>query len=1378
MVKNCLQSIMFLGVLMMGLTGGVTAASTPGAMLKLDFQSGADREKLDVAQASQIEQLPVAASGPVIDGKLDDAAWAGAMKVASWTAAATPTRAMLVAHGDALSVAIICGHDAGAQLVASQLPRDAQIHREDCVEIWIGNGSKGRGANLFHFVVNPAGSFMDMDGRDKSFNPMWSVATSRHADHWIVEMTIPMKELGFSTTAGLELPFNIGRNGPYVKPTAWRGKYGTATATKLRFPGETAPIDAGESLEAMEGDAQTASVGQLVVSQARAVLEPGERWVRVELAIPAKAGRLESLEMEAALYAAGADAPLAQVRERVTHRRPVAWADLRQMDLPAARLVVTLRKGQTTLGVVEQLLVAKPTTPALPAGERVEIKIDVPEGIDPRQERPVTFGFPLPEGGLWDARSLRLVDRHGKSLPMQSEVTGRWAKEGAIKWLRFDAMVIPADGCFVEAASGEDVTPAALTLTREGDEVLIDTGTAQLVLGAEGSPVRSISQGGRMVATVEGSRGLYVIDQHGKLGRASAKGSTVEVEAAGPVAACVRIEGIYADDQGQEMARHITRVEAFAGQSEARVTHTLVLTQDTNKRWFKEVGWELKASVGSQPTGVFNTSREQWNAYAEQSLAGNDVTAFMLQDRHMQFRAGDNHYYIGVERDGQVSTVREGQECGDWSALQGRDAFLVLACREAARQHPKEFMLAGDLIGLKLFSNRAGDELDFRMASMMPRWNLDAWHAAGGIPRKYVPGAQDRIRKQASNAIGWSKTHTLTLAAMPGWADREQVASVGRLNTQPVLAIADPRWTRKTEVMGPLHPRDVERFAPQEEVISGTFDWWEKRNEVTGEYGFVDYYAGPHLSYRAQGFIQMRRYPLTYSLRSDLWLLYARSGDRRIWNMAAATNRTFMDGYMCRWSGDGKIKGTYLQQSGSPSWVNGDSPESLPMYWQGQSLFTIGGSTNLNQFLWFYYLTGDRRAREAVEDYAAAVKQTVDADRARRDWRHMRLLATVSQCYAFTEDEWFRGLADALVDYLYEPDGASRITPDKPYGALYKTHSDSGPLLDAWHILRDPRVGKMVQALASHWNHQYLASQPVLYGHPTGLMSHVEYRRTQNPAIATGMWLTLRRVASMNDPQTGTFPGYRMIAADMQGVFQTLPYGMALVADTNADRQPVSSWAAMQVGDEQTSLLVRKGYRQRVELRLIGYSKRASVGEAGGQLNVRLVSGKIDHPTSQKENQIIQASGKTSRVIIPLEAAAGVYQITGLPQGEVIVLADRPVPMVVLAPEGLMPAPAMTPSMRVFFHLSSDAQQPAVELEQPGILYQPDGTPYAQGEPVKGRVNLPADQVGVWSVKAVEQPGRIKLHNIPSAFAFDHAGFHFDPPATFASVADKDDDDE
>ena len=73
---------------------------------------------------------------------------------------------------------------------------------------------------------------------------------------------------------------------------------------------------------------------------------------------------------------------------------------------------------------------------------------------------------------------------------------------------------------------------------------------------------------------------------------------------------------------------------------------------------------------------------------------------------------------------GKETNLAEGEECGDYAALVGQSGGLMMACKEAARQHPKEYHVAANKINLCLFSGRAGEELDFRMPTLVKKWGL------------------------------------------------------------------------------------------------------------------------------------------------------------------------------------------------------------------------------------------------------------------------------------------------------------------------------------------------------------------------------------------------------------------------------------------------------------------------------------------------------------------------------------------------------------------------------------------------------------------------------------------------------------------------------
>ena len=146
----------------------------------------------------------------------------------------------------------------------------------------------------------------------------------------------------------------------------------------------------------------------------------------------------------------------------------------------------------------------------------------------------------------------------------------------------------------------------------------------------------------------------------------------------------------------------------------------------------------------------------------------------------------------------------------------------------------------------------------------------------------------------------------------------------------------DPAWVCGSGAFGRIHPRDPERFPLAEALIDGTLDVWHKRMQSRwGFFGFVDYNAGPLLQYFADDVPRLYRFVrYTYSLRSDLWMQYARSGDRRTREFAEATNRAYLDNVYTHWDSSGKT-------AGLPHSPGGDEyPQagSLPLYWNGASV--------------------------------------------------------------------------------------------------------------------------------------------------------------------------------------------------------------------------------------------------------------------------------------------------------------------------------------------------------------------------------------------------------------------------------------------------------
>src|SRR5512141_108357 len=148
-------------------------------------------------------------SGPiVIDGRLDDAAWALAPVSSGFTQSyptpgaqpVSPTEFRVLYDDQALYVGIRM-HDAHPDSIAAQLARrDASGIYSDWVHLIIDSYRDRRTA--FRFTVNPKGVKKDVytsndNEEDLNWDAVWDVATRVDSLGWVAEYRIPLSQLRF-----------------------------------------------------------------------------------------------------------------------------------------------------------------------------------------------------------------------------------------------------------------------------------------------------------------------------------------------------------------------------------------------------------------------------------------------------------------------------------------------------------------------------------------------------------------------------------------------------------------------------------------------------------------------------------------------------------------------------------------------------------------------------------------------------------------------------------------------------------------------------------------------------------------------------------------------------------------------------------------------------------------------------------------------------------------------------------------------------------------------------------------------------------------------------------------------------------------------------
>ncbi|MDP6114539.1 MAG: hypothetical protein QGG53_21970 [Planctomycetota bacterium] len=585
---------------------------------------------------------------------------------------------------------------------------------------------------------------------------------------------------------------------------------------------------------------------------------------------------------------------------------------------------------------------------------------------------------------------------------------------------------------------------------------------------------------------------------------------------------------------------------------------------------------------------------------------------------------------------------------------------------------------------------------------------------------------------------------------------------------RPVFAVAEPGWICESKALGPIHAKDIKRFALAEKLIEGTFDVWERRIDEWGEHGFVDYFAGPHLQYSGKFAKPYRYSAYTYTLRGDLWLIYARSGDRRIREFAESTNRAYMDNIFAHWNGNGKVRGLYVVSSDTDR-QTGDGKGCLPFYWEGNPVMEISSSSNLDNFILLYYLTGYRRGKDHVLQYAEGVKRFWTKAKAKRSWRGLMLMRLLTQAYSFTWDPELRALAEATTDTFVDSEGEVGLTKERPYrSSTYKTQVDIAALLDARNVYGSDRYSDLSTKIAGFWWHNLLGKWPIFYTNPQGRIGHFLYRRAGDPSYAQGLLVQMRQAATAYYPDTGKVTGSasgNIGAEDSTFVFQGIPYTQDVVVKTGADKTPASSWACYEDFGYPSSIVLHKGDDGSLEIDV--KTETGGKGAAGG---VRLRA--IEPATTSGMNlcRVSSTSSGAVTVRVPKDAPEGDYEIVPSTPGSHFALAHARVPLVVHAPDYFRPMPPQAPPVRWYFQVPENSRNGRILLESAASLFSPDGRPWADGKPVSGWIDLPSDKPGLWSFEATGYR-LVAVRNLPPFFAAEDPKSYFIPKIPWQRTA-------
>ena len=699
---------------------------------------------------------------------------------------------------------------------------------------------------------------------------------------------------------------------------------------------------------------------------------------------------------------------------------------------------------------------------SLHAGE-FALRVDDISGLD--NPWPLVASLAFPEGELKDVQAIRIMSG-GREVSCQVDVAALW-RDGSIRWALAGFTSSPAGQYRVEYGPGmkRSMYPNPLKVTRhDGGGLTVETGAAvyrfdsDKLMPEEGWLV----SGGRRTAVLEGSgSGAYLVDNSGRTGRISGAAAEVEntVLKEGPGRFVIKRSGWYVTDKGEKLARADAWFYFSAGTPHVKITHSLILTEDTNKIWIRDYGLE------------FRTPDAPGNVYLAEGQAGKESIrrveaqgeeVYMLQDTYPHFAERESRAVVG--KNGKP--VSEFQVAGDWAHGDYGRYGITLVMPWLAERFPKEISFGPGGARAVLWSNRSGRELDFRSSTLAKEY-WQSW-----VEKGYASPGREKLVKLPSNAQGAAGTHDVWF--MPGQpvSDSELVRKEAVAAARSPLVLAEPQWLCKTEALGvPMHHRDTARFPKEEEYIADCWDRLLLPNQVFPMNGYINWGHSPYLGYLKRGGQWVANFQSygnmnCYFLQRHAWYLYARSGERRYFDYGHRYNRITGDYALVHWDAPDKPRGTFIKQKAPIS--------ALPHYWGNSSNRYDMYPNDIGHWPLEYYLTGDERSRDITMLIGDTFKKNWNFDEATntREAHSFLTIRKFIEIYKLTMDEFFARKAKELADVYINMDEQTGIAQKySDYGCpMYK---DQRHVVDLYMYYRETGDEPGKQAFLKILDHRY-----------------------------------------------------------------------------------------------------------------------------------------------------------------------------------------------------------------------------------------------------------------------------------------------------------------
>ena len=977
------------------------------------------------------------------------------------------------------------------------------------------------------------------------------------------------------------------------------------------------------------------------------------------------------------------------------------------------------------------------------AGE-FELRINDMSGLN--SPWPLVGSMAFSRGEIKDASSIRIMNGN-KEVPSQFDVTATW-KDGSIRWALAGFTASPQNKYKVEYGDGikrsSYTNPLKITNLADGG-FTVDTGAAIYQFDKDKLlPEKAwLTANNQKVHILDSSgSGAYLVDNSGRTARVA--GTPAEVENTilknGPARFVVKRSGWYVTEAGEKLARAEVWLYFAENSPIVKITHSLIFTEDTNKVWISDYGFEFKTT--SSPSDVYCAQ----GVPGEESVIkvkGKEV--FLLQDVYPHFAEREYKAGVGVSENNSDKFVENFNVAGDWAYGDYGNFGMALVIPWLAERFPKEISFGERGARAVLWSGRSKRELDFRTKTLIEEY-WQTWAREGlGAPKK---GAEI-----PSNAQGTSLTHDIWLLPHQGNYNAELVRKTCIAAARPPLALSDPAKICSSEALGwPSHHKDIEKFPEIENIIS---DYWQrfimplKAFPMTGviSWGCFSDVSYNNVNGRLMPSLGDSRLKgiMDYGMRRAPFLMYARSGEREYYEYGRRFGRFTGDYGIAHWNSPNKQRGVD---------ITGDRG-GLPLFWQGRTIPFAMIDGEIRHWLNQYYLTGDEQSLDLVKmikEYASKRKTPGGIVSI------SRILLTLS-VMDWDEDMCKKSheFAHSIIN-LKSQNGLRGVG----YGPEYKDERDTYDLLEYYLETRDETIKEAWLKLLDQKYRFERRGGPLCHRNYDALTYYIAYlitgekrwrsvvEQTLSDALLYARRYPLARDLSAMPPNPLKWKSLPpRVWNEYENPFIGFPAALKMINDMGWSGEPTTPIAVKPVEFPGNMLLFshEKGKETKLSLYFETKNKDAKI-EIYPYKNYSS-SSPIEGVKTEIEKRMGQNTHYHAYVNIPPEKDKGVYLLSfGVEDITWTLLDTTSRTAAVFAPEGFWSIGRSShggslagnrpgEGKPMFFKVPTGLKELDIFLGYPATLKRPDGSiAIASKDSNVGKFSIPTgEQSGIWSLE-------------------------------------------